>query len=51
MCDYSRYQNQLKNFIFYIFSRLPKFNKTMQKSIIELQSIVNFLITDIFLLF
>ena len=44
-------QNQPKNFIFHILFRFSKFDKDMQKSIIELQGIVTFLITDFFLLF
>ena len=40
-----------KILFFYIFFRLSKCNKNMQKSIVELQSIATFLITDYFLLF
>ena len=40
-----------KILLFYIFWGLPKFNKNVQKSIIELQSIATFLIIDFSLLF
>ena len=51
MCDYSPNWSQPKIFIFYISFRPAKYDKNTQKSIIEIQSTVDFLITDIFLQF